>query len=148
MTEQEFLQIPISGILPQRKPFIMVSQLKHYDEVVTITRFHIEADNLFCQDGEFVASGIIENIAQTCAARIGYINKYILHRDINIGFIGAIRKLDILQLPHMGDTLETRIEVISSSFGLTLAHGEVRLEDGTLVAQGEMKIALSEKISN
>lgn len=145
MTEQEFLQIPIRGILPQRDPFIMIGQLAHYDEVVTKTRFQIPADNIFCQEGCFVASGLVENIAQTCAARIGYINKYILHKDVNIGFIGAVRNLEIHQLPRVGETIETCIEVLSQSFGLTLAHGEVRLTDGTLVAEGEMKIALSEK---
>lgn len=146
MTDEEFLQIPIRGILPQRDPFIMVSQLMHYDELVTQTRFNIAADNIFCENGVFVASGIVENIAQTCAARIGYINKYILHKDVNIGFIGAVRNLEIARLPRVGETVETRVEVLSSSFGLTLAHGEVRLTDGTLVAEGEMKIALSEKV--
>lgn len=145
MTEQAFLQIPIQGILPQREPFVMVSRLLHYDEEVTTTQFDIVADNLFCREGVLVASGLIENIAQTCAARIGYINKYILHRDVNIGFIGAVRNLVIHQLPAVGTTIETQIRVISSSFGLTLAHGEVRLSDGTLLAEGEMKIALSEK---
>ena len=122
-----------------------VSELLHYDEVVTATRFVIEADNIFCRNGVLSASGLIENIAQTCAARIGYINKYILHKDVNIGFIGAVRNLEIHDLPKVGQTIETRIEVLSSTFGLTLAHGEVRLTDGTLLADGEMKIALSEK---
>lgn len=145
MTEEEFLQIPIQGILPQREPFIMISHLLHYDELVTATRFDIEASNVFCREGRLVASGLIENIAQTCAARIGYINKYILHKDVNIGFIGAVRNLQIHELPPVGSTIETRIEVLSSTFGITLAHGEVRLLDGTLIAEGEMKIALSEK---
>lgn len=145
MTDEEFLQIPIQGILPQREPFIMISHLLHYDEVVTVTRFAIEASNIFCRDGVLVASGLIENIAQTCAARIGYINKYILHKDVNIGFIGAVRNLQFHGLPAVGSTIETRIEVLSSTFGITLAHGEVRLLDGTLIAEGEMKIALSEK---
>ncbi len=145
MTDQEFLQIPIDSLLPQREPFIMVSQLLHYDDVVTITRFLVEADNLFFHRGHLVASGLIENIAQTCAARIGYINKYILHRDVNIGYIGAVRNLIIHQLPESGVMLETRIEVNGSSFGITMAHGEIHLTDGTLVAEGDMKIALSEK---
>ena len=145
MTDEEFLQIPIAGILPQQEPFVMVSQLLHYDEEWTRTRFHVMEDNLFCQHGEMTTSGLIENIAQTCAARIGYINKYILHQDVNIGFIGAVRNLEIMQRPKVGQTIETSIQVLSSSFGITLAHGQVRLPDGTLLAQGEMKIALSQK---
>ena len=145
MTDEEFLQIPVLGILPQRPPFVIISQLLHYDDDVTVTRFSITADNLFCQDGCLLASGLVENIAQTCAARIGYINKYILHRDVNIGYIGAIRNMQILQLPRVGETVETRIEILESSFGLSLAHGEIHRTDGVLVAQAEMKIALSEK---
>lgn len=144
MTDQDFLNIPIQTILPQQEPFIMVSQLLHYDDVFTQTRLLVTADNIFCHDGNLVASGLVENIAQTCAARIGYINKFILHKDVSIGFIGAIRNLEIHQLPQVGQTIETRIEVVNESFGLTLAQGEIRLTDGTMIAEGEMKIALSE----
>lgn len=145
MTDQEFLQIPIRSLLPQQDPFVMVSQLQHYDEIRTSTLLHITDDNLFCRNGKMVASGLIENLAQTCATRIGYINKYILHKDINIGYIGAIRDLKIYHLPEAGQTIETIIEVLSESFGLTLAHGTICLSDGTVIAEGEMKIALSEK---
>jgi len=145
MSDEEILQINIGELLPQRPPFVMVSQLVHYDEVLTVTRFYITPDNLFCEQGVMVASGLVENFAQTCAARIGYINKYILHKGVNIGFIGAVKTLEIFRLPKVGETLETRIEVLSEQFGLTLAHGEIRLLDGTLVAEGEMKIALSDK---
>lgn len=123
----------------------MVSQLMHFDEVVTITRFEIKADNLFCQNGVMQASGLVENIAQTCAARIGYINKYALHKDVNIGYIGAVRNLEFYSLPKVGEIIETRIEVLSSQFGITLAQGTIRRIDGTLLAEGQMKIALSEK---
>lgn len=144
MTDSQIQQIPIDGILPQRPPFVMVSQLMHYDERLTVTRLRVEADNLFCEAGRLLASGLVENVAQTCAARIGYIYKYILHRPISIGYIGAVRGLNIHVLPHAGQTVETRIEVLGESFGLTLVHCEVRLaDDGTLLAEGEMKIALA-----
>lgn len=142
-----FGEIDIEELLPQRPPFIMVSQLVHYDEVTTITRFHIDSENLFCEAGTMLASGLVENFAQTCAARIGYINKYILKKGVNIGFIGAVKQLNISRLPKVGDALETKIEVLSEQFGLTLAHGEIHLLDGSLIAEGEMKIALSDKVS-
>lgn len=145
MTDEELQQIPVGGILPQRPPFVMISQLLHYDEVVTATLFEVKVDNLFCQNGVMSASGLVENIAQTCAARIGYINKYILHKDVNIGYIGAVRNLEFYALPSVGETIETRIEVLSSQFGITLAQGTIRKMDGTLLAEGQMKIALSEK---
>lgn len=42
---------------------------------------------------------MIENIAQTCAARIGYVNKYILKKGIQIGVIAAVRDLKFLAHP-------------------------------------------------
>lgn len=141
----DFGQIPVGTLLPQQPPFVMVGQLLHYDEVVTQTRFAVAPDNLFVENGRLSAGGLIENLAQTCAVRIGYINKYILKKGVNIGFIGAVRALDIHALPKVGDTIETCIEVLSEQFGLTLVHGTVQLTDGTLLAEGEMKIALSEK---
>lgn len=144
MTDKEFLEIPIREILPQRDPFVMISHLLHYDEVVTRTRFLVTADNLFCQGGVFSPCGMVENIAQTCAARIGYINKYILHRDIDIGFIGAIRSLTFHALPAVGQTIETSIVILSSAFGMSLAKAEIRDSEGALLADGEMKISLKE----
>lgn len=137
-----FGEIKIEELLPQRHPFVMVSQLLQYDEVVTKTCFHIAADNVFCENGVLTASGLVENFAQTCAARIGYINKYILNKEVSVGFIGAVKTLDIHRLPKAGERIETQIEVLTEQFGLTLARGEIHLEDGTLVAEGEMKIAL------
>jgi len=145
MNDDDFLKIQIGELLPQRPPFVMVSRLLHYDEVLTKTRFDITADNLFCENGVMTASGLVENFAQTCAARIGYINKYILHKGVNIGFIGAVKSLEVFRLPQVGETIETNIEVLSEQLGLTLAHGEICLQDGTLIAEGEMKIALSDK---
>ena len=146
MTTEKFLRsIDVHGILPQQEPFVMIDTLVHFEMNTSTTETTIRETNIFVDDGKFSASGMMENIAQTCAARIGYINKYILHQDVNIGFIGAVRNLEIIQRPKVGQTIETSIQVLSSSFGITLAHGQVRLPDGTLLAQGEMKIALSQK---
>ena len=72
--------IDIHELLPQQKPFVMVGRLIHFDERTTETETEIKADNIFVDDGLFSASGLIENIAQTCAVRIGYVNRFILKR--------------------------------------------------------------------
>jgi len=144
MNEHDFVKIQIDELLPQRPPFVMVSHLLHYDEVVTETSYDVLSGQVFIENNAMNASGLVENFAQTCAARIGYINKYILHKEVNIGFIGAVKTLTIHCLPKVGETIRTRIEVLSEQFGITLAKGEIRLPDNTLVAEGEMKIALSE----
>ncbi|MDE7403111.1 MAG: pseudouridylate synthase [Muribaculaceae bacterium] len=136
--------IDIHELLPQQEPFVMVGCLLHFDMVETVTQTVVNADNIFVEEGKFTSSGIIENIAQTCAARIGYINKYILKKGIQIGFIGAVRKLQIFRLPDIGETIVTKIHVFEEVFGMILAEAEVKTGSET-IAKSEIKIALSEK---
>jgi 3-hydroxymyristoyl/3-hydroxydecanoyl-(acyl carrier protein) dehydratase len=139
----ELKDIDIREIIPQQPPFRMVDRLLSYDETVSEATLLLRPDNIFLDD-TFQTAGIVEHIAQTCAARIGYYNKYILHRDIVIGYIGAIRQLDVKRPPSVGEELLTRIEVLSSAFGMTLVSAVVSTSQGELIADGEVKIALSE----
>ena len=141
---EEFLRgIDIHELLPQQEPFVMISSLVRFDMQTTVTETIVSADNLFVEDGVFTAPGIVENIAQTCAARIGYVNKYILKKGIQLGFIGAIRDLKVKDLPKVGDTITTTISVIDSVFGMTLVDSVV-LNNGAEVASAQMKIAVKE----
>lgn len=121
----------------------MVGRLTYFDEKTIETETEIKADNIFVDDGLFSASGLVENIAQTCAARIGYVNKYILKKGIQLGFIGAIRNLEVIDLPKVGDTITTRVEVLEDVFGMTLANARVACNGKTLVTT-EIKIAVKE----
>jgi predicted hotdog family 3-hydroxylacyl-ACP dehydratase len=95
------------------------------------------------EEGKMSASGLIENIAQTCAARIGYVNKYILKKGIQIGFIGAIRNMEVIELPQVGDLIMTTVDVQEEVFGMTLAYATVTCGGKTLV-NTEIKIAVKE----
>ena len=140
----DFTQIDIHELLPQREPFVMVSELIHFDMMRTVTGTHITEDNLFVDNGVFSASGMMENIAQTCATRIGYANKYIFKKDVQIGFIGAVKKLRIYDRPKAGEYIETEIDVVEEIFGMTLVNAKImRGED--ILADCEMKIALQKE---
>lgn len=141
---EEFLRgIDIHELLPQQEPFVMISSLVRFDMQTTVTETIVSADNMFVEDSVFTAPGIVENIAQTCAARIGYVNKYILKKGIQLGFIGAIRDLKVKDLPKVGDTITTSISVIDSVFGMTLVDAVV-LNNGAEVVSAQMKIAVKE----
>ena len=143
--DEAFLRdIDIHELLPQQEPFVMVSRLVHFDDVRTICEMNIQADNIFVEDGHLNASGMIENIAQTCAARIGYVNKYILKKAVQIGFIGAIRNLEVTDLPEVGQQITTIVDVIEEVFGMTLASAVIKQGNRTL-ATTEMKIAVKEQ---
>ena len=139
----DYKKINILELLPQRPPFVMLDALTHFDEVITRTRLQVTTDNIFVEKNSFTESGIIENIAQTCAARMGYINKYIQSDSVKIGFIGSIKDLIINKLPKTGDILNTTIEVVSEVFAITLVNAKVEVGD-KLIASCEMKISLTE----
>ena len=139
----ELENIDIHELLPQQEPFVMVGRLVHFDMERTMTVTSIIENNFFVENGVFTASGVVENIAQTCAARIGYVNKCILKKSIQLGFIGAIRNLKLYRLPKVGEEIETSIDTIEEIFGMTLVHASVKVNN-EVIAESEMKIALSE----
>ena len=139
----ELSKIDIHELLPQQEPFIMVGKLVSFDMGKTVTQTLIEDKNIFVESGVFTASGIIEDIAQTCATRIGYINKYILKKGIQLGFIGAIRNLKLHRCPKVGELVVTTIITEEEVFGMTLVSATVKVSD-ELIAESSMKIAVSD----
>ena len=136
--------IDILDILPQREPFVMIGSLVHFDMKRTVTKTPISEGNIFVDNGTFTATGLMENVAQTCAARIGYINKYILKKGIQIGVIGSIRNFEINRLPNVGEIITTTIDVRDEIFGMILADCKVMLGE-KVVATTEIKIAVTDK---
>lgn len=153
MTDQIILNkdllssIDIHELLPQQEPFVMISRLVQLDNIRTVCEMDIKADNIFVEDGILSSSGLIENIAQTCAARIGYVNKYILKKAVNIGVIGSVRNMEIIEFPKVGQQITTYVDVKEDVFGMTLASAIVKCGDKTLV-NTEIKIAVKQDSRN
>ena len=84
----------------------------------------------------------MENIAQTCASRIGFYNKYILLKEVQIGYIGAIRDYVILGKAKVGSLITTTVDVIEEIFGMTLAIATVKCDD-KVIATGQVKLAVN-----
>lgn len=135
-------EIPILDLIPQRPPFVMVDGVVAFDRICTTTTFTIREDCLFLEDGHLTTVGMVENVAQTCAARMGIIN-LMDEEHVKLGFIGAVREMAFLRLPKVGEELTTSITVREEVFRMTLVDAEVRSGD-EVIATAEMKIALSE----
>ncbi len=133
-------RIPVLELLPQRPPIVMIDALTAFDGTHTSTRLTIRPDNFFFEQGRLTAFGLIENVAQTCAARLGYAN-YILHRKPRVGVIGALQHFDVLRTPLEGETIRTTVEVEEEVLGITLMKGRVYVGD-ELIAATQMKIAI------
>jgi len=77
---------------------------------------------------------------------LGYVNKYILKRGIQIGFIGAVKDMKVIDTPVVGDVLTTTIHVLEQIMGLTLVTAVIRIGD-RVVTTAEMKIALADEVA-
>ena len=144
MTKNELEAIDVLTLLPQRPPFVMIDCLTHFDDVLTASRFQVKADNIFMgDDGVLNSCALAENIAQTCAARMGYINQYILKDKVKLGFIGDIKHLKIWREARAGEELRTEIEVMQEVLQMTLVKARVKVGEETIVT-ADMKIALTD----
>ncbi len=142
-TEEFLRSIDVHLLLPQQEPYVMIDSLVEFNKIITTTEATIADDSIFTDNDHFSVSGIIENIAQTCAARIGYINKYILGRDLQLGFIAAVRDMSVTSSARVGDVITTRVELIEEVFGMTLAKAVVTCGCNILV-QTQIKMAMAE----
>lgn len=141
ITEEFLRSIDVHTVLPQQEPFVMIGKFIHFELTTSTTETTIADSNIFVDGGKFSASGMMENIAQTCAARIGFYNKYILKKDVQVGFIGAVRNYVVEELPSVGSTIYTKVDILEEIFGMTLANAEV-VCDGRVIATAEIKLSV------
>jgi predicted hotdog family 3-hydroxylacyl-ACP dehydratase len=130
----------LKELIPQRPPFVMIDRLVSSDKVYSVTELEVRSDNLFVDNGRMTASGLVENIAQTCAARMGYINLS-QGEKVKIGVIGAVSGYEVFRTPKVGERIVTTIEVEEELFQITLVNAVIHCGEEVL-ARAKMKIAL------
>lgn len=134
--------IPITDLIPQRAPFIMVDRILSSDEKSTVTSFHIRKENIFCENGLFREPGMIENIAQTVAAGRGH-QGYIRKEAPKVGYIGSVKSFKVHFFPKVETELTTSIEITSQVLNFTSVSGKIFAAE-QLVAECNLVIAVSE----
>jgi predicted hotdog family 3-hydroxylacyl-ACP dehydratase len=97
----------------------------------------VRAGSPLVKDDCLQESGLMEHVAQSMAAYIGYGNK----EEIKIGVIAAIKHFIIYQKPYTGDILHTHITILGRVFTTILFRAEVRCGN-LLLAEGEMKVVV------
>jgi len=135
--------IEILELIPQRPPFLLVDSLVDFEPERSVTTFAVRPDGILVRDGRLSEAGLMENIAQSCAARIGYINKYQKNETVKLGIIGAVKDFKVNFLPAAGSTVVTTIETVSEVFGITLVKAAAAC-DGDVAATCQMKISLTD----
>lgn len=135
--------LPVSGsplidLIPQKPPFVLVSTLEEVSEDLCHTTFTFTDDHVLCRDGFLTPGGLLENMAQTCAAKMGY-ECFLANKKIPVGFIGDIRDFIFSALPKTGEKIFTEIKIVHRIFDVTMITARVMM-DGKVIASCSMKI--------
>lgn len=137
----------VTRLIPQGPPMIMVDALLYHDEQKSRTCLQIERDNIFVIDGVFTEAGMIENIAQSAALRMGWLGyqKMKEGEDISpkVGVIGAVKNFALYRLPEVGIEINTEIIIQTEIFNATIISGKITADE-ELLAECEMKIFIQQ----
>jgi predicted hotdog family 3-hydroxylacyl-ACP dehydratase len=137
ITDKDF----IGKLIPQKAPFVMVDKLLHFEEKKVVAGLTISEENIFTQNNMFTAPGLIEHMAQTVALYTGY-QFFLREEAAPVGYIGAIKKAEIFELPAVGKELKTTVIILHDIMGVTLVAAETEC-DGKIIAASEMKTVLA-----
>ncbi len=132
------LKEDIESLIPQRPPFVMIDELTASDGNFTSTRLQVRADNIFTANNLLTEPGLLENIAQTAAARAGFEAKKD-NAPVRVGYIGAVKNFEVFELPPVGSSIETEIVIGNQVFDVSVIKGIIRC-NGRVIAKCEMKI--------
>lgn len=133
----------IFSLIPQRPPIVMIDSFFGIEEDRSFSGLTVTADNIFCEAGKLQETGLIEHIAQSAAARIGFIYTQ-KGEEVPLGFIGSVDKLKVYSLPDVGMKLFTEITIVQEVFDITLISAQVKAGE-ELIAECRMKIFIKKE---
>lgn len=141
-------EVDIRTLLPQQAPMVMVDRLVSADEKSAETALEVRADNLFVKDGMLKPYALVEVMAQSCAAQLGYADKYIHgHNDVRIGYLGSVKKMQADVSPRVGETLITRVRMLEDFGEMRMVAAECFIGERQ-IATAELVITLAEERTN
>lgn len=123
----------IAHYIPQRPPFVFIDTIDELSETSARTRFTIPADCPLVSEGTLSLAGLMENAAQTCAARAGD----------RIGYIGAVKQMEAYRFPVIGETLCTEALLVQEVMNICLMEVKTFIGDEQ-IATTTLKIATIE----
>jgi len=129
----------IENYIPQRPPFVMIDNLVEASEVMFKSDFKIVRGNIFLGNHYLREFALIENIAQTSSAGLAVTKKCMGTKKPD-GYLGAISKLKLYELPKLNDTIYTVIHLLASFENMFLVKG-VNYLGGKMLMECEMKLA-------
>ena len=128
----------IQDYIPQRPPFVMIDNLLEATGDYFKTDFKVLPDNIFVGNGKLREFAMIENIAQSSSVGLAIAKKYPSGKKPE-GYLGAISKLKLYELPAVNDRIHTVVKLIAQLENMFLLKGETWINDKKLM-ECEMKL--------
>lgn len=117
----------------------MVDSLLEYTHLTGKMAFTIPEGNILVKNGILSEPGIIEHMAQSMSLHRGYRGFLEGLEKPQTGFIGAIKTVEIFELPQAGTTLTTYVEILQEVMKVTLVTARTVNQQGEVLATSEMK---------
>lgn len=128
----------ILQLIPQRPPVVEVDEFYGIEDAHALCGLTVRQDNLLLEGGQLSASGLLEHMAQSAAARAGYLSVS-RGEEVRLGFIGSINNASFARLPRIGEHITTTVEVLETVMNIALIVVASRVDD-ELIAGCRMKI--------
>ena len=120
----------------------MVDVLMSFSNTKVVSSYTISEHNIFFDNQFLLESGLIENMAQTVALHTGY-DYFLRNEPAPTGYIGSIKKIEILQLPKKNEKIITEVEILHEFMGVTLVDIFVVNAENEKIAYGQMKTVIA-----
>ena len=124
--------------IPHREPFIAVHEIIRASEDAAETQFEIETGSVFEINGAISEAGLIENMAQTAAAQMGYYCRQ-QNLPVPLGYLASIKHLVVHFLPLAGTIVKTSVAISNRIMDVVLLDAIVRQKDRD-VCRCEMRV--------
>lgn len=128
----------ITRYIPQRPPMVMIHNLVEASDDTAVTELYIDPANVFVNEGYLREPGLVENIAQTAAVHVGFLCTQ-QNKPVPIGYIAAIKSLQINSLPKPDSTISTQISLVNKVMDVTVVEGKV-MQGSDVLCKCEMRI--------
>lgn len=130
----------LKKLIPHREPLFLIDTLHYHDVNKLKSSLLVLANSLFVVNTHFSEAGILEHMAQSVALHTGY-SGYLSDKSTREGYIGAIKNIEISQLPKVGETIVTEVSITYSVMDMTKVQIESKIEE-TVIATAEMSTIL------
>lgn len=132
------------SLIPHRGPMCLVERLAECGDGAAVVEAVLRPDGaLVDEGGRAEPAGLLELMAQACAAMRGYEDRA-AQGSVRSGFLVGVRAFRVAAEARAGDRLQIRVRTVGTLEGFTVADAEV-LRGGDLVATGTLKLWVTDE---